>query len=39
MPADMTGAVEAAREALIEMVAEADEKLMETVLRGRHADR
>ena len=29
IPADMTTAVEAAREALIEMVAEADEKLME----------
>ena len=29
IPADMTGAVDAAREALIEMVAEADEKLME----------
>jgi elongation factor G len=29
VPADMTAAVEAAREALIEMVAEADEKLME----------
>jgi elongation factor G len=29
IPADMTAAVEAAREALIEMVAEADEKLME----------
>jgi elongation factor G len=29
VPADMTGAVDAAREALIEMVAEADEKLME----------
>ncbi|HWW87650.1 MAG TPA: elongation factor G [Vicinamibacterales bacterium] len=30
IPADMSGAVEAAREALIEMVAENDEKLMET---------
>ena len=30
VPADMTAAVEAAREALVEMVAEADEKLMET---------
>ena len=30
VPSDMTAAVEAAREALIEMVAEADEKLMET---------
>jgi elongation factor G len=30
VPADMAGAVDAAREALIEMVAEADEKLMET---------
>ena len=29
VPADMTAAVDAAREALIEMVAEADEKLME----------
>ena len=29
MPADMAAAVDAAREALIEMVAEADEKLME----------
>ena len=29
VPADMSGAVDAAREALIEMVAEADEKLME----------
>ena len=29
VPADMAGAVDAAREALIEMVAEADEKLME----------
>src|SRR5499433_1209320 len=29
VPADMTGAVDAAREALIEMVAENDEKLME----------
>jgi elongation factor G len=29
VPAEMTGAVDAAREALIEMVAEADEKLME----------
>jgi elongation factor G len=29
VPPDMTGAVETAREALIEMVAEADEKLME----------
>jgi elongation factor G len=29
IPADMAGAVDAAREALIEMVAEADEKLME----------
>ena len=29
VPAEMTGSVEAAREALIEMVAEADEKLME----------
>jgi elongation factor G len=29
MPAGMTGAVDAARDALIEMVAEADEKLME----------
>src|SRR3954454_15502511 len=29
VPADISGAVEAAREALIEMVAEADEKLME----------
>src|SRR5712692_1702717 len=29
IPADMTAAVESAREALIEMVAEADEKLME----------
>ena len=35
----MTAAVDAAREALIEMVAEADEAADGEVLRGRHADR
>ena len=37
VPADMAAAVEAAREALIEMVAEADETADGEVLRGRDA--
>ncbi len=37
VPADLATAAQQAREALIEMVAEADDSLMETILRRRHA--